>query len=216
MTDSALSEVLEKIIRAGDGYYQTIVQLREFQQQVYTVLSAYKSSGGDQASAQHIVEEIVLAVAGNASQEDVASDILEIIAGECPPDIRVWAVPDVVALEDGLWFEDGESSVLFNHFSFCELIKHTMVKYGGVTYDVASERVNSSHLVSTPRRLKDVAFLTQELDYHWAMLLVHGDLYWTKGIPSSFNGFEEAYFAWRSEVLQAYHLKEPYRYSDRL
>ena len=116
---------------------------------------------------------------------------------------------------DGMRFEDDETGVVFNHFSFCEFIKHIMVAYGNMDLEQANEKVNNSFLAEVPRSMEDVQYLTQELGFHWAMLLTYGDMYWTKGIPSNFNDFKEEYFAWSEEVRQKYDLKRSYEYYDR-
>lgn len=129
--------------------------------------------------------------------------------------MRVWDRQITENLADGLRFEDNELGVIFNHLSFCELVKHIMVKYGEINYDSASEKLNNSYLVKKPRTIEDVAFITHELEFHWAMLLVHGDMYWTNGIPSDFNEFKDEYFSWETELKEKYNLKESYKYFDK-
>lgn len=116
---------------------------------------------------------------------------------------------------DGLQFEDNETRVIFNHFSFCELVKNIMVKYGNLDYGLANEKLINSHLAKIPGTIEDVEFITHESEFHWAMLLVHGDMYWTKGIPSDTNEFHNEYFAWRTEIKRKYNLEEPYKYYDK-
>ncbi|MFD2562919.1 hypothetical protein [Aquimarina rubra] len=94
------------------------------------------------------------------------------------------------------------------------MIKHIMVKYGKVTYDEARNKLKNSFLIEAPTSLDDVWYITHELAYHWAMLLVHGDMYWTKGIPSDFNDFEDEYLMWKTEVRREHNLKIPYEYYD--
>lgn len=128
--------------------------------------------------------------------------------------MRVWDTQKTEIPIDGLQFEDGETGVIFNHFSFCELLKHTMVEYGKIDYDLANEQLIHSQITKTPRTLEDVELITHELEFHWAMLLVHGNMYWTKGIPSDTNQFHHDYNTWRTEIKQKYDLKEPYTYYD--
>lgn len=215
MTDKSLFETLKEIINQGDDYYLSVEQLNIFNQRIHNILSDYKNSGGQQLTAQEIVEQIALTVSDDESLQTVAHDILDIITDWCQPEIRVWNTQKVIHLKDGLQFEDDETGVIFNHFSFCEMIKHTMVKYGEIDYELANEKINNSHLIKIPRTIRDIEFLTHELDYHWAMLLVHGEMYWTKGIPCNFNGFKEEYFAWRTEIKQKYNLKDLYNYYDK-
>ena len=117
-------------------------------------------------------------------------------------------------LKDHLHFADADFSVVFNHYSFCELIKHIMVEYGNVTYDAAAEKLKKSYLIKIPNSINDVEYLTQELEFHWAMLLVHGNMYWLKGIPSDFNDFKEDYLKWESETRLKHNLKKSYEYFE--
>ncbi|NDV57748.1 hypothetical protein [Bacteroides sp. 519] len=130
--------------------------------------------------------------------------------------MRVWEEQKMESLTDNLRFEDDESGVIFNHYSFCELVKHIMVKYGKISYDLATNKLNNSDLIKMPKSINEVLFLTHELEFHWAMLLTYGNMYWTKGIPSDFNEFKEEYFAWEEEIKRKYKLKESYRYYDKM
>lgn len=113
-------------------------------------------------------------------------------------------------LKDGLRFENKVEGVVFNHYSFCELIKHIMVKYGNITYEIATEKLANSFLVNAPESFEEVSFLRHELVFHWAMLTMHGDMYWTKGIPSDFNDFKEEYLSWEAEIKLTHKLNAPY------
>jgi len=128
--------------------------------------------------------------------------------------MKVWSEQKTENLTDSLRFENDEIGIVFNHFSFCELVKHIMIKYGKIDYRLAIKKLNESNLIKTPKSVDDVIFLTHELEFHWAMLLVHGDMYWTKGIPSNFNEFEEEYCEWEKETMRKYNLKNSYEYYD--
>ncbi|GFD83787.1 hypothetical protein [Tenacibaculum mesophilum] len=116
--------------------------------------------------------------------------------------------------QDNLLFKDEDESLVFNHYSFCELIKHIMVKYGKISYKNANEKLKQSFLINTPNTLEDVYQLTHELEYHWAMLLVHGNMYWTKGISSDINSFKDEYLAWEKEIIKKYNLKKTCEYKS--
>jgi len=118
-------------------------------------------------------------------------------------------------LKDNLQFEDASMRVVFNHFSFCEMVKHIMVKYGNATYKTANEKLQKSLLMEVPKTFNDVYLLTHELDFHWAMLIVHGNMYWTKGIPSDYNAFEDEYLTWQDEIRRKYNLKESYVFYEK-
>ena len=56
-------------------------------------------------------------------------------------------------LKDGIVFKDGGNRIVFNQYSFCELIKHLLSHYVGISYEIASEiaseTVSQSHLAKT-------------------------------------------------------------------
>jgi len=117
-------------------------------------------------------------------------------------------------LKDGLKFKLGNEEVIFNHYSFCETIKHIMMEYGQVTYDFATEKLMKSYLVDIPETYDDITFLSHELEFHWAMLTLHGEMYWTKGIPSDFNKFKKEYLSWEDKTRRKYNLKESFDYYE--
>ena len=116
------------------------------------------------------------------------------------------------ALRDNLQFEEDTEGVIFNHYSFCEIIKHIMAQYGNITYQEADKKLKNHFLYKEPKSLDDIYYITHELEFHWAMLIVHGHMYWLKGIPSDFNEFKEEYLAWEDEVRKKYNLKKSYNY----
>ena len=117
-------------------------------------------------------------------------------------------------LKDNVKFEDDTQGVIFNHYSFCELVKHIMVKYGKVNYKEADEKLQQYFLIECPKSYEEVTLITHELAYHWAMLIVYGEMYWTKGIPSDYIDFKEEYLVWENKIKQQHQLKAPYQYYD--
>ncbi|UUC44751.1 hypothetical protein [Flavobacterium cerinum] len=205
MTDKELQEILKEKIEQDDC----------FNKDIQKILLDFKDSGGEQETAKKLVEQLAIDFSNDETLRDNAYDILDIVTGWCSPDMRVWDKLITESITDGLRIEDDETGVLFNQYSFCEFVKHIMVNYGKIDYDLATEKLNNSYLIKVPRTISDVEFITHELEFHWAMLLVHGDMYWTKGIPCNFNNFKEEYFTWATEVKQKYNLKEPYTYYDK-
>lgn len=205
MTNNELFYVLKNSIEQGGC----------FNKEIQNILFDFKNSGGQQETAQKLVEQLVVNYSDDETLQDRAYDILDIVTGWCSSEMRVWDKQKSRKLFDGLQFKDDESGVIFNHFSFCELVKHIMVKYGNINYGLANEKLTNSQLVKIPKTIKDVEFLTHELEFHWAMQLVHGDMYWTKGIHSDFNEFSDEYFAWETEIKQKHNLKESYEYYDK-
>jgi len=117
-------------------------------------------------------------------------------------------------LKDNIKIEEGNEGVIFNHYSFGELVKHIMVKYGKISYPEADKKLKQHFLFERPKTMDQVVFITHELAYHWAMLIVHGEMYWTKGIPSDFNDFKAEYLSWEAKIKQQYQLKAAYHYYD--
>lgn len=119
------------------------------------------------------------------------------------------------ALQDDMKFtDDNGDSVIFNHYSFCEWLKWIIVKFANKTYTEAHSLVMASAHRTAPSDYDEVTIITHELEFHWAMLLVHGDLYWHKGIPSDYNNFLEEYLQWESEIAERYNLKDSYEYIE--
>lgn len=133
------------------------------------------------------------------------------IRGWCKQEFVIWKKEIKLTLQEGLKYECDKDSVIFNHYSFCEIIKHIMVKYGDHSYELANIKVTESWLMKVPNSIRDIYYLSHELTYHWAMIMAYGDLYWSKkGIPSNYNDFSDEFFNWRKETRQKYNLKEEY------
>ena len=49
-------------------------------------------------------------------------------------------------VRDGLVFKDEDGQVIFNQYSFCELVKHLLVELVGISYEEASQIVERSPL----------------------------------------------------------------------
>ncbi|MBW1294166.1 hypothetical protein [Aquimarina litoralis] len=118
-------------------------------------------------------------------------------------------------LKDNIQFEDEEEIIIFNHYSFCELIKHIMVQYGKVTYAEAQQKLGTSFLNEAPQSWNEVELLGHELEYHWAMHCLHGHMYWLNGIPSDFNDFKNEYLTWEKEITEKYNLKKSFEYYEK-
>ena len=49
-------------------------------------------------------------------------------------------------VRDGIVFKDEDGQVIFNQYSFCELVKHLLVELVGISYEEASQIVDRSPL----------------------------------------------------------------------
>lgn len=112
-------------------------------------------------------------------------------------------------LKDGIVLDDGGDRIVVNQYSFCELIKHLLTYYVGISYENASEMVDHSHLAEPISSIMDAGLLGHEYPYYWAMSLYYGDMYWEKGIPPQPEDLA-AYFELENSILKQYGLKEPF------
>jgi hypothetical protein len=90
-----------------------------------------------------------------------------------------------------------------------------MVKYGNLTYHHANEKLRESSLIKIPKSKLSIELIGHELEFHWAMLMTHGEMYWLKGIPSNFNEFRDEYLEWEIEIKQKFNLKDAFEYHDK-
>ena len=112
--------------------------------------------------------------------------------------------------KDGLAFvnpENSDESVLFNWYSWAEIVKGNMVKYGHKSYEEAHQLLTDDPIFQTAAdSYDDVYFTSYESEYHWAMLIIHGDQYWYyKGIDST---RPEDYFEWETPYRKKHKLAE--------
>lgn len=97
---------------------------------------------------------------------------------------------------DGISFfdEDGFDKVIFNYATWLEVVKAVIVKYAGRTYQDATNLVFNSPITNIcPTDFMGVFLLSHEIEYHWAMLIAHGEGYWKKGVSSE---IPDGYFEW--------------------
>ena len=75
-------------------------------------------------------------------------------------------------LHDGLVFKDEDGQVIFNQYSFCELVKHLLVELVGISYEEASQIVERSPLAAPVANIMGVAIFSHDLPYYWAMFFL--------------------------------------------
>ena len=71
-------------------------------------------------------------------------------------------------VRDGLVFKDEDGQVIFNQYSFCELVKHLLVELVGISYAEASQTVERSPLAAPVADALGVAVFSHDLPYYWA------------------------------------------------
>ena len=107
-------------------------------------------------------------------------------------------------------FKDEDDQVIFNQYSFCELMKRLLVELVGISYEEAFQRVDGSPLTAPVSDALDVAIFCHELPYYWAMFFYYGNGYWwEKGIPAQPEDMD-AYKALENKIMEKYDLKEPF------
>ena len=115
-------------------------------------------------------------------------------------------------VRDGLVFKDENRQVIFNQYSFCELVKHLLVELVGISYEEASQIVDRSPLAEPVDNAMDVAIFSHDRPYYWAMFFCYGNGYWwEKGIPAQPEDMD-AYQALEKKIMEKYHLKEPFEW----
>ena len=117
-------------------------------------------------------------------------------------------------VRDGLVFKDEDGQVIFNQYSFCELVKRLLVKLVGISYEEASQIVERSPLAEPVTDALGVAIFSHDLPYYWAMFFYYGNGYWLgdKGIPAQPEDMD-AYETLENKIMEKYHLKEPFIYT---
>ena len=81
-------------------------------------------------------------------------------------------------VRDGLVFKDEDGQVIFNQYSFCELVKYLLVELVGISYEEASQIVERSPLAAPVANVMGVAIFSHDLPYYWAMFFYYGNGYW--------------------------------------
>ncbi|HHP7836714.1 MULTISPECIES: hypothetical protein [Serratia] len=101
------------------------------------------------------------------------------------------------SLVDGILFRDENDSnetVVFNFYTWVEMLKAIIVKYAQKSESDAELLVLSSSLVCKPiNSYTAVCLRSHEIEYHWAMLIAYGEQYWLKGVESK---QPDGYFDW--------------------
>ena len=69
-------------------------------------------------------------------------------------------------VRDGLVFKDEDGQVIFNQYSFCELVKHLLVELVGISYEEASQIVERSPLAAPVANVMGVAIFSHDLPYY--------------------------------------------------
>ncbi|MGV0919043.1 hypothetical protein ACTS94_01440 [Empedobacter falsenii] len=107
--------------------------------------------------------------------------------------------------------ENPKEQTIFNFRTWCAIIEAIIVKYAHKTSEEAKEILEKSHFYKClledieTKDYEGLFFYQHELEYHWAMQLAHGDLYWHHGISEiEPEGFQD----WEKQFIKDHHLAE--------
>ena len=77
----------EELIRTFEKY---IILDNCFTIEVRDILITYRNAGGQQETAQKLIEQLTMNFSNNELIQDRAYDILDIVTSWCNPEMRVW------------------------------------------------------------------------------------------------------------------------------
>lgn len=107
--------------------------------------------------------------------------------------------------DDDPYFLDNKEKkegIVFNFYSWLEVIKGIMVKYAHKSAAEAQSLIVASSLIDKAADYQGIKFLSQQSEYHWAMELADGE-YWQKGISTD---FPEGYLEWNGQYRKDHNL----------
>lgn len=107
-------------------------------------------------------------------------------------------------LTDGIVFRDKQGDhVVFNHYTWINILYGIFQKYAHCSAPQAKALILSSPISNRTIDHYDamtVSLTAHEEEYHWAMLIAHGEGYWRRGISSDFPAdYDEWYDAYVKE-----------------
>ncbi|MCP9270522.1 hypothetical protein M5U04_21255 [Xenorhabdus sp. XENO-1] len=116
---------------------------------------------------------------------------------------------DKKSIVDGIVFideDDPNEKIIFNLYTWAEMLKAIIVKYANKSESEAEHLVlNHPAVCGKIDDYMSVAMRSQEPEYDWAMMIVYGHGYWQKGIPSK---EPEGFYEWDEQYRKDHHLAE--------
>ncbi|QSW90943.1 hypothetical protein J0383_09065 [Flavobacterium endoglycinae] len=103
--------------------------------------------------------------------------------------------------------DNNNESIIFNLKSWIRIIEAIIEKYANKTYEESRNMVLSSSLIKNLdlKNYHDLTFYSHETEYHWAMMIAYGNLYWKKGINSD---EPEDFSEWENKFRKDHNLAE--------
>ncbi|PWD59765.1 hypothetical protein [Pectobacterium parmentieri] len=115
---------------------------------------------------------------------------------------------DHFTIADNLIFRDEKTGevVIFNYFTWVEVIKGVIFKYTEKSKEDIDFLVASHSLVKNANsNYISVVLCSHEVEYHWAMLIVYGELYWNYGVTQN---EPDGYWDWETDYRKFNDLAE--------
>lgn len=108
--------------------------------------------------------------------------------------------------KDELSFIDPDTGdqLIFNFKTWLSVIKGIIVEFGNKTQEEANALVEKRNFL-IPESYIECIFYSHDVEYHWALLVLHGDQYWNRGISPD---EPEDYDKWDFEFRKKHSLKE--------
>ena len=109
--------------------------------------------------------------------------------------------------KDNMIFTDNETGdrVIFHRKTWLYIIFGILTHYLRYTDNHAEKIINESFLCSKEElNFHSVGMLCHDEEYHWAMLLVHGDNYWNHGFNIE---LPDDYYDWMDSYIKNNNLK---------
>ncbi|MDX6917655.1 hypothetical protein R9X49_21345 [Pectobacterium carotovorum] len=111
-------------------------------------------------------------------------------------------------MRGNLIFRDNNTGnkIVFNYLSWVDVITAVIFKYTDKSKEECSYLLRSSQLIkNATNSYMSVVLCSHEIEYHWAMLIAYGDLYWKNGVSQD---EPDGYWEWESEYRKANYLAE--------
>jgi hypothetical protein len=111
--------------------------------------------------------------------------------------------------KDGLEFFDKGERIVFNYYSFCEVLKGCISEYCERSREDAHEIIENAKLFEVPiSDVNDVYFFSHEHPFHWSMVCLYGDRYWDE-YPDLVH-IPETYDSWEARFIVENNLEEEF------
>lgn len=121
--------------------------------------------------------------------------------------------------KDNLEYIDTKDNIgdklIFNQLSWVKIIRAILIKYTSKTEKEVDVIVSENKsFFSAPRTFFGVVLLSHDGEYHSAMLLAYGNMYWLPENGGISSEEPEDYFDWYDTYIKENNLQEPFLFSS--